>query len=564
MSKTNSEFLATLEAIKKEYVSNSLPTQIADIKIQCDAISSDHAASNLDEHLTKLYAGAHKLTGSSGTFGFAEISAVSREICDLIEDHQTDLTPFTPENIDRVVTLTDQLQKLAERTAKQMNDKNADAIEGDNAWDGAISLTHKGTVVVLCDPSSDTLSYANKFVDQEYNVVHIEHVKALYSTVLDNRADVVVIDLKLEGDHVSECSELLKLNSLTEHEVSVVFVASQTDMVARLAAVRAGGNAFVAVPFEDNELMDTIDRLFDNGKYAPYRILIVDNDKEFIEWASAAIRDAGMICEVVTDPIKTLDALASFVPETIIMDISIPDCTGQELANVILQQETFVGTPIMFLSEERRREGRIDVVRHGSYNYMAKPVDIEELITTIRGQAARFRSLRSRMVKDGLTGLNNSTMTRRLLEQQIDNARRTNLPLSFIMIDIDNFKHVNDTYGHAVGDKVLRVISRLLKLRFRSNDVVGRMGGEEFGVVVAGTTGITTTKICDQIRADFAEIQFESMGKSFSCKFSAGVAEFPCCNSSADIMEKADKALYDAKRAGRNNVVLSTHSQPKT
>jgi diguanylate cyclase (GGDEF)-like protein len=419
-------------------------------------------------------------------------------------------------------------------------------------------LSENGTIVVLCDNASNTLSFANQFIAQEYAVVHTENVEDLYQTVVDNSAEVVVADLSMTGAHIVGEPEFLKLNSILDFDVSTVFISQQTDMMARLAAVRAGGVSFVVAPFEDHELMDSIDRLLDVGLSAPFRVLIVDRDDDFIAFASKVLTEAGMICEVVTDPIQALDALASFVPETILMDISMPGCTGQELASVILQQETFVGTPIIFMSKERRREGRIDVVRHGSYSYMAKPVDIEKLVGVIQGQATRFRGLRSRMVKDSLTGLNNQSMTRRLLEREIDNARRTKLPLTFAMIDIDHFKKVNDTYGHSTGDQVLRSLSRLLKQRFRSNDVIGRLGGEEFGVVIAGTAGTTSKNICDQVREAFSEIEFNAGTDVFTCKFSVGLAEFPACETTFEIMEAADKALYVAKNNGRNQVVLSS------
>ena len=552
MNKVSPDFLAKLEAIKAEYTAESLPKQVADLLAQRDDLRAASPDIGLNDGASALHAAAHKLTGSSGTFGFTEIANKSREICTLTESTRIDVTPFNKDDLNQVVDLVDQVQQLFNSAAETLNNNEPSKIEDD------APLSNKGAVIVLCNPNSDTLKFAEKFIAQEFDVVHIDTPDEIYQAVVDNKAEIVVADLYIEGSNVFDEQNFLRLNSVVDHDVSLIFVSVQTDMVSRLAAVRAGGDAFIVAPFEDNELMDTIDRLVDTGLKAPHRVLLVDKDMDFNRLVSSALENAGMICEVVTDPLKTLDALASFVPESILMDISMPECTGQELASVILQQETFVGTPIIFMSEDRRREGRIDVVRQGAYSFMAKPVDMDRLIGEIRGQATRFRALRARMVMDSLTGLNNHSMTRRLLEREIDNAQRTKLPLSFAMIDIDHFKKINDTYGHAIGDKVLRSMSRLLKQRFRSNDVVGRIGGEEFGVVIAGTTGTTSKVICDQVREAFADLRFDAGGEAFSCKFSAGIAEFPECETSLKIMEAADKALYQAKHAGRNQVVLAS------
>jgi len=553
MNKVSPDFQTKLEAIKAEYATESLPKQVSELLAQCDKLSAVSPDMGLNDCALELYAAAHKLTGSSGTFGFTEISTKSREICNLTDGERINATPFNISDRDQAVALVDQVQQLFNIAAKDLNKNEPTQIEGEAA------LPHKDTVIVLCNPNSYTLNFANNFIAQEFSVVHINSPAEIYQAAADTKAEIVVADLHMDGTSIFGELDFLKLNSVMEQDVSLVFVSEHTDMVARLAAVRAGGDAFIVTPFEDSELMDTIGRLVDTGLKAPHRVLIVDKDMEFIRSASSALEDAGMICEVVTDPIKTMDALASFVPESILMDISMPECTGRELASVILQQETFVGTPIIFMSEDRRREGRIDVVKQSAYSYMAKPVDIERLVGEIRGQATRFRALRARMVTDSLTGLNNHSMTRRLLEREIDNARRTKLPLSYVVIDIDHFKEVNDTYGHATGDKVLRSMSRLLKQRFRSNDVVGRIGGEEFAVVIAGTTGTTSKVICDQVREAFSNLQFKAGDKTFSCKFSAGIAEYPDCEISSNIMEAADKALYEAKRTGRNQVVLAPH-----
>jgi diguanylate cyclase (GGDEF)-like protein len=122
------------------------------------------------------------------------------------------------------------------------------------------------------------------------------------------------------------------------------------------------------------------------------------------------------------------------------------------------------------------------------------------------------------------------------------------------MIDLDHFKLVNDEFGHMIGDHVLKTLSRLLIERLRKTDVLGRYGGEEFGIVLFNTDLENTLRVMNEIRESFSRIRFRK-GKDFFVTFSCGVADFPRFSTAELLMEAADKALYGAKHVGRNQVV---------
>jgi diguanylate cyclase (GGDEF)-like protein len=127
------------------------------------------------------------------------------------------------------------------------------------------------------------------------------------------------------------------------------------------------------------------------------------------------------------------------------------------------------------------------------------------------------------------------------------------------MIDLDNFKRVNDSYGHPVGDQVLRSLSLLLKQRLRRSDVIGRYGGEEFVVIFPGTTAVVARKVLDQIRQAFFKIQQFSEQGDFAVSFSAGIAELTVAKDADDLFDSADAALYSAKHRGKNCIVLANN-----
>ena len=158
------------------------------------------------------------------------------------------------------------------------------------------------------------------------------------------------------------------------------------------------------------------------------------------------------------------------------------------------------------------------------------------------------------MVEDGLTGLYNHVKSKSLLRQCLQRAQRQQLPVTYAILDIDHFKRVNDTYGHSVGDKVIKTLARHLKQRLREADVIGRYGGEEFVVVLYNCDPDKGYELLDRVRIDFEQIYHTYDEGIFSTTFSAGLAHFPAYAAAAELMVAADDALYVAKKAGRNCV----------
>ncbi len=161
---------------------------------------------------------------------------------------------------------------------------------------------------------------------------------------------------------------------------------------------------------------------------------------------------------------------------------------------------------------------------------------------------------------DELTGCVNFRWTMRILEKEVERSRRYNKELSIVMIDIDHFKNINDTYGHLVGNDILKDFAKLLKDTVRAVDVVGRYGGEEFLLILPEANVSQSLIVVDRIRKKLSQTRFMSShlkGKSIKIKFSAGIASFPYNASDVgELIAVADNALYQAKREGRDRVVF--------
>ncbi|SBW00497.1 putative Diguanylate cyclase [uncultured delta proteobacterium] len=191
------------------------------------------------------------------------------------------------------------------------------------------------------------------------------------------------------------------------------------------------------------------------------------------------------------------------------------------------------------------------------HGWLALPLDKEDGVPLERLRQTLEELTRQRD-HDFLTGLANRRLFDRMAHQELQRALRTETPLSLVMIDIDDFKDVNDTYGHAVGDKVLAALGDLLEKSLRAYDLAARLGGEEFCLMLPGATSIQAYDLAMRILDDFRAVHFESAsGERFSCTFSAGVATSrnrPGRDTVTDLLRQADDFLYQAKSLGKNRV----------
>ena len=387
---------------------------------------------------------------------------------------------------------------------------------------------------------------------------------SVYHTLADFRLAIqtvlyvlVLMDTTFSEDNLGGVGVMNEIQQGRKTPVPVVFFSVDDTVMARLKAVRAGSIAYLSKPVNIGNLIDKLDVMTSARIHEPYRVMIVDDSVAVTAYHTAILEQAGMLVKAINDPLIVTEALFEFTPDLILIDIYMPVCNGMELAKVIRQLDAFVSIPIVFLSTESNLDTQLFAMGLGGDDFLTKPILPEHLISSVNSRIRRSLMLRSFMVRDSLTGLLNHTAIKDQLDSEVARAKRLKKPLSFAMIDIDNFKRVNDTFGHPVGDRVIKNLSRLLKQRLRASDLVGRYGGEEFAVVLVDADGASALKILDNIRNDFSQLSLVADGKEFSVTFSCGIADvtqFPDANRLCDA---ADKALYKAKRAGRNQVALS-------
>jgi diguanylate cyclase (GGDEF)-like protein len=410
--------------------------------------------------------------------------------------------------------------------------------------------------VVIFSPDAE---YANEISIQlehyGYHTLIYEDIRgATVAAVVTKKADAALFDISGQTQEDLDAA----LPQLKNSGIPWVALSMEDSFHSRLKTVRNGSASYFVKPVAASVLADMIDSITNvDKKVDPYRILVVDDSMDLGHFVKNILNDAGMTTWSISDPSHIMEAIYEFYPDLILLDMNQSYCSDVEIAKIIRQNENHVSTPIVFLSGETNKNIQLEALRFGGDDFLIKPIQEEHLIASVTHKAERYRLLRKIMVQDSLTGLLNHTRTKQKLAQALSLAEKESQSVVFAMLDIDHFKKVNDTYGHPVGDVVIKALARLLRQRVRKTDVVGRYGGEEFAVVLYGVTGEQAMQIMDRIRLDFAGLYHHYDGGIFASTFSCGIAAYPDFSDALQMGLQADEALYVSKRGGRNRVTLA-------
>jgi diguanylate cyclase (GGDEF)-like protein len=517
-----------------------------------------------------LHRMAHSLAGSSATFGLPIIGARARALEQILKNVIDHGVPPEAEQRAQIERCLDDLKQANDAShAEPVAENQAATIEGQGRHTAAQpSANHDPQVSKQLSAGDQVdnrqlyLVFDDKELAQDLKVqlgyfgyiARYSELSELASALRQVRPVALLIDAALL-EHAG--AEALAEIRRAELAAPIIFLSRRDDLATRLKTVRAGGHAFFTIPPNIGGLIDTLDDLTARHEPEPYRILIVDDEAALAQHHALTLQQAGMRTATVSDPLQAMRALVDFRPDLILVDMYMPDCNGLELAAIIRQQEAYVSIPIVFLSSEANLDMQLEAMQSGGDDFLTKPIRSDQLVLAISSRVKRSQTLRSFMVRDSLTGLLKHTVIKERVEIEVARARRQSSRLVFAMIDIDHFKLINDTYGHATGDQVIRSLARLLQQRLRKSDAIGRYGGEEFAIVLPDTDGAAALKVFDELRDGFRRIRQQADGAMFYVTFSCGIAEFPHCADAPSLIAAADRALYQAKRAGRDRVILA-------
>jgi two-component system, cell cycle response regulator len=300
------------------------------------------------------------------------------------------------------------------------------------------------------------------------------------------------------------------------------------------------------------------------------KILIVEDDTSSAHILEHRLRQWGYEVLIARDGVEGWEQIRADPDLRLaIVDWMLPRMDGLEICRKVRQRGQDPYVYLILLTARSQQEDIITGLDAGADDYLIKPADARELQVRLRA-GRRILDLQSELLatraalleqatRDSLTRLWNRAMVLNLLDRDLAAAKRRGSPVSLLLVDLDHFKHVNDTLGHRAGDAALREIAQRLQMALRCSDAIGRYGGEEFLIVLADCQSADALMKAEKLCSYIAAQPIDTSEGIISLTVSVGVATtMPLAPLSADILiHAADQALYHAKRAGRNRVAMA-------
>lgn len=291
------------------------------------------------------------------------------------------------------------------------------------------------------------------------------------------------------------------------------------------------------------------------------KVLVVDDNHLNVRLLVDILEDEGFEVISTYEALNVLRIAHEENPDIILLDIMMPEMDGFQVCRLLKKDYETKDIPVIMVTAKMQSSDLKQALEAGAVDYIRKPIDEIEVVARVKAALRVKRQqdeLKEMAMKDGLTGIYNHSLLMEFLRKEYNKHIRSMEDFCFVMLDIDHFKKVNDTYGHTAGDFVLKELSGVLLKELRKSDIVGRYGGEEFGIILPGANEADALKICERIRSRIEEHEFRLGDDVIRITVSIGIfCKKPnTVEAAPEIAKNADAALYMAKSNGRNRVEL--------
>jgi two-component system, cell cycle response regulator len=418
--------------------------------------------------------------------------------------------------------------------------------------------------------------------ERGWEVVAAHDVPTALMTATRHHPDVVVVAAQLPGGRGHGLAAKLQSLSVTAsiplvgiaddplewealHAAGVQRCLPTTAGAAELAAVLAAEGGVTG-----HEMPATAPRhAFPGGLLAPEagcgKVLLVEDDEAVRSMVSQALLLEGHEVVAFDSAEAALEATLAGTPDVVLLDVMLPGMSGLEMLDRMRGDDRLCHVPVILISA-LDGETVVEGLKGGAQDYVRKPFAIDELLARVAGTLTtkrardgldeRVSDLEHLALTDELTGLDNRRAAERHLERLTAQAARTGRPLSALLLDVDRFKAVNDTYGHHVGDEILAALAQELTGASRAADVIARWGGEEFVVLLPDTDLERAQLVAERLRATVAAM--EPPVPEFAGEVTVSIGVAATTDSPRRLLVDADAALYRAKTDGRNRIAATS------
>jgi diguanylate cyclase (GGDEF)-like protein len=509
----SASWLGSLRELRTEYLRRS-PARLAEIDALLARVSEDPADRGTLDALGLKF---HSIAGTAGTFGFPEATEMGRAAEAIVENERGAHGALSAEGRAALAKTLGALRALFE------------AAEGGGPGPASVpdpspAPVRARRVLVADDEPAFRADAGRLLVRGGIDAEEAATPDALFETLRAGLPDGLVVGARFRGIPGSVIVE--KVRAMPGGEAPVVFVVGDLSGFSdRVEALHAGADAAFDRPLDEGEFLRRLSALLDRDRAEPSRVLSVEDDPDQAAFVASVLESGGHVVKACRDPERFEADLIAFRPDLVLLDVNLPGFSGLDLARFLRQNEAYAALPVVFLTAEGRDDARIRSIRAGGDDHLVKPVAPGLLLSTVTARLERARTLRGLLTRDGLTGLtNHSAFLEGLRTVWKRHDRSPGRGLALVSLDLDFFKSVNDRWGHPAGDRVLAALGALLRRRLRGTDLLGRLGGEEFSIVLEDLRDDEAVTLMNRLLHEFSAIEFPAEGGVFRVTFSAGIA----------------------------------------
>ena len=509
---TQQQTLAALAGVWRQFQTR-VNQQIATLEQAAAAIQENTIHQNL---LTLAQREAHTLAGSLGTFGLSKGSGFAREIESLLTSEKSLQTKEINQLCDLVVSLR-----------QEIDDYNNTKISTPTSQSPIISDEKPFLLIV----EKDRQLISELFIEADVRGIKAEVATDLQTAIkkIYYQTPHVILFDPCVASTVEKGLELLNEVRLFKQPIPIIIFTSENRLNYRVEAARKGGKIFLHKPLPANEVLEVVNQVLkQHDQTSEAVILAVDDDPQTLVMLQSLLQPWGLKIVTLSEPEKFWETLEATEPDLLILDIKMPHISGIELCQVVRNDARWGGLPILFLTAYQDIDSVNQVFAVGADDFVSKPIIGPELVARIINRLERIKLVRALAEIDPVTKLANRHKSSQEIEKFLHLSQRCHQPLCFAILDLHNFKQINNQFGYGIGDYVLREVGQTLRKSFNEEDVVARWGGGEFIICMYGANRERAKKEIGKILDSLNQQEFVAPdGRKLKVNACVGVAVYP-------------------------------------